>query len=98
MLVLALPTRAMAALVSSGSVPNPSPDAPPVIKEKVDLLLSLLRYGVVAACVAGVFMVAGKAALAHRRGELHDVMGQLGAVLTACVLVASGSALVGYIT
>src|SRR5882757_9610593 len=97
MLVIALPARA-AYLLSNGSVPNPSPDAPPAIKEKVDLLLALLRYGVVAACVAGVFMVAGKAALAHRRGELHDVMGQLGAVLIACVLVASGSALVGYLT
>jgi hypothetical protein len=97
MLVLALPARA-AHLLSTGSVPDPSPDAPPAIKEKVDLLLALLRYGVIAACVAGVFLVAGKAALAHRRGELHDVMGQLGAVLVACVLVASGSALVSYIT
>jgi hypothetical protein len=53
---------------------------------------------VIAACLAGVFIVAAKAALSHRRGELGDVAGSLGAVAGACVLVASGSALVGFIT
>jgi hypothetical protein len=96
-----LPLRAAAALtahVPAGVVPNPSPDAPPEIKAKIDTLLGFLRYGVIAACVAGVFLVAGKAALAHRRGELSDVMSHLGAVAAACVLVASGSALVGFMT
>ena len=89
---------ALTAHLPTGTVPNPSPDAPPEIKAKIDLLLGFLRYGVIAACVAGVFLVAGKAALAHRRGELSDVMGHLGAVAAACVLVASGSALVGFMT
>jgi hypothetical protein len=96
-----LTLRAVAALTTrlpAGAVPNPAPDAPPEIKAKIDLLLGFLRYGVIAACVAGVFAVAGKAALAHRRGELSDVMGHLGAVAIACVLVASASALVGFLT
>ncbi|MGQ0846563.1 MAG: hypothetical protein ACT4QF_20765 [Sporichthyaceae bacterium] len=85
------------ALPTAVEVPNPKPSAPPEIAAKIDLLLGFLRYGVIAACVAGVFLVAGKAALAHRRGELSDVMGHLGAVAAACVLVASGSALVGFL-
>jgi hypothetical protein len=89
---------AMTAHLSIGVVPDPAPQAPQQIKDKIDALLGFLRYGVIAACVAGVFMVAGKAALAHRRGELSDVMGHLGAVLAACLLVASGSALVGWMT
>jgi hypothetical protein len=89
---------AITARVPMADVPNPSPQAPPEIKAKVDTILGMLRYGVIAACVAGVFIVAGKAALAHRRGELSDVMGQLGAVMAGCLLVASGSALVGFLT
>jgi hypothetical protein len=89
---------AMTARTPMADVPNPAPKAPPEIAAKVDSVIGLVRYGVIAACVAGVFLVAGKAALAHRRGELHDVMGQLGAVVIGCVLVASGSALVGFLT
>lgn len=89
--------HATAALYTA-DVPNPKPQAPPEVAEKVEALIGFLRYGVIAACVAGMFLVAGKAALAHRRGELSDVMGSLGAVLAACLLVASGSALVGFMT
>jgi hypothetical protein len=88
---------AMTAPAPMADVPNPAPKAPPEIAAKVDSVIGLVRYAVIAACVAGVFLVAGKAALAHRRGELHDVMGQLGAVVIGCVLVASGSALVGFL-
>lgn len=93
-----LTTRTATLLSTPMDVPNPTPKAPPVVEEKIDLLLGFLRYGVIAACVAGVFIVAAKAALSHRRGELGDVVGNLGAVAAACVLVASGSALVGFIT
>jgi len=89
---------AITARLPVGVVPNPRPDAPPEIKAKINTLLGFLRYGVIAACLAGVFVVAGQAALAHRRGELSDVLGRLGAVAIACTLVASGSALVGFLT
>jgi hypothetical protein len=71
-----LPLRAATAITAhlpTGAVPNPAPTAPPEIKAKVDSLIGFLRYGVIAACLAGVFLVAGKAALTHRRGELSDV-------------------------
>jgi hypothetical protein len=94
-----LPLRTAAVLTAHmGDVPNPAPTAPQEIKDKINTLIGFMRYGVIAACVAGVFIVAGKAALAHRRGELSDVMGHLGAVAAACPLVASGSALVGFLT
>jgi hypothetical protein len=101
MLFYDLPLRAAVALTTRapmGDAPDPKAKAPKQIQDKVDLVLGLLKWSVIAGCVAGVFIVAGKAALAHRRGEIHDVIGQLGAVALACVLVAAGAGLVSYLT
>lgn len=101
MLINDLALHAAAAVTSrlpmAAEVPNPDADGPQVIKDKIDTLLGLLKLGVIAACVAGFLLVAGKAVLAHRRNELSDVIGQLGAVALGCVLVGVGSQLVGHL-
>jgi hypothetical protein len=45
-------------------------------------------------CVIGVFLVAGKMAFSHRRGEGSEAVGQLGWVMGACILGASATSLV----
>ena len=89
---------AMTAHAPMGNVKDPGIKMPQQVQDKIDLLLAMLKGGALLACVAGVFLVAGKAALAHRRGELHDVTGQLGAVLAGCVLLAGGVGIVNFLT
>jgi hypothetical protein len=78
-------------------VPQPIPVAPPGLEDKVNTILGLIMYLVIAACVAGILFVAGKLALAHRRGESGEAAGQLGGVAAACVLVGSGAAIVKFL-
>lgn len=77
--------------------PNPGAgQAPPEITAKVDSVVSLVAWLAVAACVAGILVVAIRMALLHRRGELGDHMGGLGAVAGGCVLIGTASGLVNY--
>lgn len=77
--------------------PNPGAgQAPPEIAAKVNSIVSLVAWLAVAACVAGILVVAIRMALLHRRGELGDHMGGLGAVAGACVLIGTCTGLVGY--
>lgn len=78
-------------------VPDPSPKAPADLQNKVETILSLGMYLVLAACVAGVLIVAGKMALAFRRGELGESFGALGGVGVACILGASASGFVAFL-
>lgn len=77
-------------------IPNPAPEAPQELKEKVDSLLGFGMYIVMAACVAGILIVAGRMAIMHRRGELGEHMGGLVAVATACILGGAGAAFVKF--
>ena len=52
---------------------------------------------VIVACVAGVFICAGKLAMALRHGEGGAAAGQLVAVGVACILVGSGAGIVNYL-
>lgn len=79
------------------AVPDPSPEAPADLQEKVNTILSLGMYLVLAACVAGVLICAGKMALAYRRGELGESFGSLGGVAVACLLGASASGFVAFL-
>ncbi len=78
-------------------VPQPIPGAPPDLQNKVNTILGLIMYLVIAACVAGILFCAGKLAIAHRRGESGEAAGQLGGVAAACVLVGSGAAIVKFL-
>lgn len=87
----------IAAVTPAWADPDPKPGMPAELDSKLNTLLGLLMALVIFACVAGVFIVAGKMALAFRRGEGGEAAGQLGMVLAACVLVGSASSLVLWI-
>lgn len=60
-------------------------------------LLTVLSWGawiVTLVCIAGIFAVAAKMALSHRRGEGSEAVGQLGWVMGACVLIAAAGPIV----
>lgn len=76
-------------------VPDPTAGSDPPGAAEITNVLHWIFYGVTAACVAGVLIVAGKMALQHRHGEAGQHFGQLGMVLGACIIAGSASALVG---
>ena len=78
-------------------VPNPNPQAPPGVDTKVNTILGVLMYLVIAACVGGILLVAGKLAIAHRRGESGEAVGQLAGVAAASVLIGSAAAIVKFL-
>ncbi|MFY0409915.1 conjugal transfer protein TrbC [Solicola sp. PLA-1-18] len=79
------------------AVPDPTPSVPADVESKVNIILGVGMWLVIAACVAGVLIAAGKMALAFRRGELGESFGTLGGVAAACVLVGTASAFVGFL-
>lgn len=92
---------AVTALVLSASsayaAPKPTPGLPGGVEAKLNSLLGMGMSFVIVACVAGVFLCAGKLALAMRHGEAGEAAGKLVAVGMACVLVASGAGIVNYL-
>lgn len=81
----------------ASQVPDPSPSAPADLENKVNQVLGLGLWIVIAACVAGVLIVAVKMALAFRRGDLGESFGALGGVALACILGASASGFVQFL-
>jgi hypothetical protein len=75
--------------------PDPTQGSAPPFARSVQDLLHWVFWGVSAACVAGVLIVAGKMALQHRHGEQGQHFGSLGMVLVACILAGGASAIVG---
>ena len=57
-------------------------------------VMGWVAWGVTFLCIIGVFLVAGKMAFSHRRGEGSEAVGQLGWVMGACVLVAAAGPIV----
>jgi len=88
---------ALAAPARADDVPNPKPIAPPGVDTKVNTILGILMYLVIAGCVAGVLLCAGQLAVAHRRGESGEAVGRLGGVAAACVLVGTAAAIVKFL-
>ncbi len=87
MLTAALTTRL------AGKIPAPTSVQPPGT-QGLTTVLNWVSWGVTFLCVVGVFLVAGKMAFAHRRGEGSESVGQLGWVMGACILGASATSLV----
>jgi len=77
--------------------PNPTPGLPAGIEGKLNTLLGMGMSIVIVACVAGVFICAGKLALALRHGEGAEAAGKLAAVGFACILVGGGAGIVNYL-
>jgi hypothetical protein len=76
-----------------GKIPAPTSVQPPGT-QGLTTVLGWVAWGVTFLCVVGVFLVAGKMAFAHRRGEGSEAVGQLGWVMGACILGASATSLV----
>lgn len=79
--------------VLAADIPAPTGVQPPGT-EGLTTVLGWIAWGVTFLCVVGVFLVAGKMAFAHRRGEGSEAVGQLGWVMGACILGASATSLV----
>lgn len=79
------------------AAPNPEPGLPGGVEAKLNTLLGMGMSFVIVACVAGVFLCAGKLAMAIRHGEGGAAAGQLVAVGVACILVGSGAGIVNYL-
>ena len=80
-------------LLLAADIPRPTGIQPPGT-EGLMTVLSWVAWGVTFLCVVGVFLVAGKMAFSHRRGEGSEAVGQLGWVMGACILGASATSLV----
>jgi hypothetical protein len=85
-------THGLSALLAA-DIPRPNGIQPPGT-EGLTTVLSWVAWGVTFLCVVGVFLVAGKMAFSHRRGEGSEAVGQLGWVMGACILGASATSLV----
>ena len=87
----------VSATVAAYAAPNPKPGLPGGVEAKLNTLLGMGMSFVIVACVAGVFICAGKMALAIRHGEGGEAAGKLVAVGVACILVGSGAGIVNYL-
>ena len=61
---------------------------------KISTLLGWLRWLVLVACIAGIFITGGRMAIAWRGGNDANVA-QLGWVMLGCILVGTASQIVG---
>ena len=77
------------------AVPDPGTGTAPPGFGGIVTILGWGAYGVSAACVGGILMVAIMMALAVRNGQFSDHAKMLGSVLFACMLGAAASGLVG---
>lgn len=87
------PLAAVRDRLLAADIPAPTGVQPPGT-EGLTTVLSWVAWGVTFLCVIGVFLVAGKMAFSHRRGEGSEAVGQLGWVMGACILGASATSLV----
>lgn len=87
----------LAAAAPAFGAPNPHPGLPAGVDAKLNTLLGMAMSVVVACCVGGVLVCAGKLAIAVRHGEGASAAAQLGAVGFACVLVGSAAGIVSYL-
>lgn len=76
------------------AVLDPGQGAPPPGAEGIATIVEWVAWTVLAVCVVGVLLVAGRMALAHRRGDGGQYAAELGFVLGGAVLVGSASGLI----
>ena len=70
---------------------------PPALATQADLIINIIAWSATASCVAGILITAALMAISHHRGGGSEHFASLGKVLTACVLVATASAIVGWL-
>jgi len=79
---------------TSAAVPNPT-GAPPPGSEKLLMILNWAAWLAAGAAVAGIFLVAGLMAIQHQHGRGGEHGAKLMWVMGGCVLIGSGSGIVG---
>ncbi|MEU8820048.1 hypothetical protein [Actinoplanes sp. NPDC048796] len=91
-------TKMVFLLFPQVEVPQPQKGgkAPEQLATLVTTGLGLIAWAGTAAGVAGVLITGAKMAIAHKRGDSSEHMGQLGLVLGGCVLVATAGPLVQF--
>lgn len=80
--------------LAAGNPPDVNPTQPPGMGG-VSKVLNWVAWGVTVLCVAGLLIVGGKLAMAHRQGEGYEAGGGVAKVLAAALLVGAASGLVG---
>ncbi|MEV0801997.1 conjugal transfer protein TrbC [Kribbella sp. NPDC050281] len=63
--------------------------------EKLELVIDWVRWIAFAVCVLGILIAGAMMAVGQRRGEGGEHAARLGWVLTACIVIASSTLLVG---
>lgn len=80
------------------STPQPgNTPLPGNLSSQLDTVLGWVRWLGLAACVAGLFLVAGRMAISHRVGGGGEHMAHLGYVAAALVLIGGASSIVGFL-
>lgn len=82
------------ALVLASAVPQTNPTAPPG-SEKIERVINYVAWGMTAACVMGMLIVAITMAIQHRVHGPSEHMSKLGWVIGACIIGSGASAFVG---
>lgn len=89
--------QTVAGRLAMEGAPDVGPDAPEELKGKVELILSLIMYGAIIACVVGFLACGAGLAMAWRRGELGEKMGSLGGPALGCLVIASAAGIVNFL-
>lgn len=82
------------ALTMLGAVPNPGAGEPPPGFDKFLTLLKWCAAISTGLCVLGFLACAGTIAITNRTGGIGEHGARVGAVMAACILIGSASALV----
>jgi predicted ABC-type sugar transport system permease subunit len=77
------------------AIPNPGQGEPPPGSKELMKILRWVAWSVSLLCVGGIFVVAGRMAVSHGRGQGQEHASGLAWVLGACILVGASSTLVG---
>lgn len=86
------------AVVFLADPPNPGKGSPPPGSAQLTSILGWVAWVVLALCVCGVLVVAGRMAISHQRGQGGEHATGLAYVLGACVLVGIASTVVGMLS
>lgn len=91
---MSLSTLATDAYILADGIGMIDPSAPPVLGDKVNLILSWIIWGAVIACVIGMIFAGGYLAYGKMTGSGGDAQGKLIGVCVGAVIVASAGTLI----
>lgn len=81
-------------LVAATPTPG-NPSLPGNAEQAINTVLGWLKYIGLAACVAGLFLVAARMAVSHRQGGGGEHMAGLAYVAGALIIIGAAAAIIG---